>query len=133
MKSKTILALASLLFCCYSQAQPMGWGQWLELKSRDGVTVSYRLKIERDELRVQWKCSSQTGKRKACSVGAGSNKTYLCTRGSNGNVVGQTSSLGERGTVLPFKEHMFPDESACHGLNADYMKAPLVEISIEDE
>lgn len=108
---------------------PSGFSNWYYHEGRNGVEVYYAVRVDRDEIRVAWKCVNTGSEAKACSIGAGAEKSYLCRRDGVG--AGITSSLGERATVAPHGEHVFPSDFACRGKGATEVQ-PSARISIED-
>lgn len=105
-----------------------GFSKWYFQDESDGVEVYYAVKMDRDEIRVAWKCVNTGSEARACSIGAGGDKTYLCRRDGVG--AGVTSSLGERATVGAGREYIFPSDFACRGKAANEVQ-PSVRISIE--
>ena len=109
-----------------------GWSDWVEVRQATPlvpVSVSYKTKVNNDEIRVAWRCVNEGSEPKACSVGAGGNKVYNCFSGYSN--VGTTEALGERATIAPGDEYVFVSEPACQGLGADSLNAE-VQTSIED-
>lgn len=106
-----------------------GFSSWYYHGERDGVEVYYAVRVNRDEVRVAWKCVNTTSDAKACSVGAGESKTYYCRRDGVG--VGVTSAPGERALVVPNGEYVFPSDYACRGTGATEVQ-PSARISIEN-
>ncbi|MGY4516245.1 hypothetical protein [Lysobacter sp. HA18] len=108
------------------------WSDWVPINQAtpmSPVVVSYKTKVNKDEIRVAWRCENLSSTAKSCSVGAGRSKVYNCFSGSSN--VGTTSAPGESATVRPNDEYVFLGESACAGLGADSLNAD-VAISIED-
>lgn len=105
-----------------------GFSKWYFHDRSDGVEVYYAVRVDREEIRVAWKCVNTTSETKACSVGAGGDKTYLCRRDGVG--AGVTSSLGERGIVGAGREYVFPSDFACRGKGANEVQ-PSARIAIE--
>lgn len=105
-----------------------GFSKWYFHAESDGVEVYYAVRVDRDEIRIAWKCVNTGSETRACSIGAGGEKTYLCRRDGVG--AGVTSSLGERATVGADSEYAFPSDFACRGKGANEVQ-PSVRISIE--
>lgn len=105
-----------------------GFSKWYFHEEGDGVEVYYAVKVDRDEIRVAWKCVNTGTETRACSIGAGGEKSYFCRRDGVG--AGVTSSLGERATVGAGREYVFPSDFACRGKGANEVQ-PSVRISIE--
>lgn len=105
-----------------------GFSKWYFHDESDGVEVYYAVRVDRDEIRVAWKCVNNGSETRACSIGAGGSKSYLCRRDGVG--AGVTSSLGERATVGAGSEYVFPSDFACRGKGANEVQ-PSVPISIE--
>lgn len=105
-----------------------GFSNWYFHNESDGVAVYYAVRVDRDEIRVAWKCVNNGSETRACSIGAGGDKIYLCRRDGVG--AGVTSSLGERATVGAGSEYVFPSDFACRGKGANEVQ-PSVRISIE--
>lgn len=105
-----------------------GFSNWYFHDESDGVEVYYAVRVDRDEIRVAWKCVNTGSEARACSIGAGGDKTYLCRRDGVG--AGVTSSLGERATIGAGREYVFPSDFACRGKGANEVQ-PSARISIE--
>ena len=103
--------------------------QWYFYQEQDGVEVYYAVRVSRDEARVAWKCVNGNDVDRSCSVGAGQDKVYRCTR--DGTPLGMTSSLGERATVRANNEYVFPSDFACRGLGATAVEPFGVRIAVE--
>ena len=102
---------------------------WHLYEKSDGVEVYYAVRISRDEARVSWKCVNANSTNRSCSVGAGREKIYRCTR--DGAPLGLTNSLGESATVRASGEYVFPSDFACRGLGATAVEPYGVRIHIE--
>ena len=111
-----------------SAAAQSGFSDWYFYDESDGVQVYYAVRVDRDEIRVAWKCVNTVYETRACSIGAGGDKTYFCRR--DGVAAGITSSLGERAALDATSEHVFPSDFACRGKGATEVQ-PSVRISIE--
>jgi hypothetical protein len=127
MFGRLILASALALTSSAALAQS---SQWYFYKEQSGVEVYYAVQINRDEARVSWKCVNGNAEPRACSIGAGQDKTYRCTR--DGSPLGFTNSLGERASVRANGEYVFPSDFACRGLGATAVEPYGVRISIEN-
>jgi len=103
---------------------------WTFYNKQDGVDVYYAVRINREEARVSWKCVNANSTDRSCSVGAGQDKVYRCTR--DGSPLGLTNSLGERATVRAHSEYVFPSDFACRGLGATVAEPYGVRIHIEN-
>lgn len=124
-----VMLAAAALGAGPASAQSGGFSGWNLHDRANGVEVYFAYRVDRDEIRVAWKCVNRTGSDKSCSVGAGQNKTYFCYR--DGTAVGVTGSLGERATVRAGSEYGFPTDFACRGKGANDVR-PSARISIED-
>lgn len=112
-----------------------GYTDWLPYSSQSApwnstswVDVYYAVRIDKDEIRVKWKCHNRSNETLACSIGAGKNKRYDCY--SYSNKIGTTESLGERTSLSPGREKVFESDWACRGLGASRV-SPAVSINIE--
>lgn len=112
-------------------ATPVGATQsrWIFYDRANGVDVFYSVVIRADEARVAWRCVNNTDEQRSCSVGAGRDKAYRCT--NDGLPRGITSMPGERASVPPKGEYVFPSDWACRGLGANEVEPYGVRISIE--
>lgn len=122
-----LLAAVSAMHCGSAMAQS-GYSKWYYHDESDGVEVYYAVRVDRDEIRVAWKCVNTGSETRACSIGAGRDKSYLCRR--DGLPAGASSSLGERATVAAGREYVFPSDFACRGTGANEV-LPSVRISVE--
>lgn len=104
--------------------------QWYFYQKQDGVEVYYAVRINRDEARVSWKCVNANSEARSCSIGAGQDKVYRCSK--DGSPLGLTNSLGERATVPSNDQYVFPSDFACRGLGATTVEPFGVRISVED-
>lgn len=130
MKKKRVLMLIAgiaAMQCGPAMAQT-GFSKWYFHGESDGVEVYYAVRVDRDEIRVAWKCLNTGSETRACSIGAGRDKSYFCRR--DGVPVGASFSLGERATVPAGREYVFPSDFACRGTGANEVQ-PSVRISIE--
>ena len=105
-----------------------GYSDWIRYGTFDGVNIDYATRVDRDEIRVLWRCQNFNGYAISCSIGAGENKKYVCQKGTTR--VGETGSLGERRTIEAQGEGTFPSDWACRGMAATGV-SPVVKVSIE--
>ena len=124
-----VAALGFSFFAADGSFAQSGFSDWYYFNEAKGVSVYYAVRVDRDEIRVAWKCVNETDTARACSVGAGDSKSYYCRK--DGEAIGFTTSLGERATVNAKSEYAFPSDFACRGLGATEVR-PSVRISIED-
>ena len=98
---------------------PQGYSGWVRVPFNDFghfVKVYYTQKASKEEVRVIWACTNESNLDVSCSIGAGEDKTYICSR--PGQSLGTTRSLGERATVRAGAYYTFPSDWACRGTGA---------------